>query len=84
MVLVTADAFWRLAENELLATLTDRSFRAHFGASPALVAELWDRIQPPPDGSAPVHLLWTMAFLKMYETEETRASRFGTSAKTWR
>ena len=36
------------------------------------------------EGSSERHLLWMLAFLKMYEVEEAAASRFGVTEKTWR
>ena len=83
MPIISADAFWRLAQQEIRATLSLCQFKAHFGAPPEVVAEVWDRIQPPPEGSWAGHLLWMFAFVKMYETENTAASRFGTTKKTW-
>ena len=84
MANILPDAFWRLAKSELGVKLCLWLFTAHFGAGPKLVLEVWHRIQPKPEGASGKHLLWAMAFLKMYETEDTAATRFKTTPKTWR
>ena len=85
MVLVTAEGFWKLAEDAVRARLHRRSFIAHFGSRAELIAEIWARIQPHlPDGAIPVHLLWMFSFLKIYKVEDTAATRFNTTPKTWR
>ena len=83
MPVFTADAFWTLAQRELQTSLSLRAFKAHFGCPPEVIAEVWARIDCP-DGALPVHCLWMFAFIKSYETEETAASRFCTTPKTWR
>ena len=84
MPVATAQAFWQLAQNELRTRLSRRQFIAHFGYPSGVVAEVWERLQPSPEGSSERHLLWMLAFLKMYKVEEAAASRFGVTEKTWR
>jgi hypothetical protein len=55
----------------------DRRFLALFGASPIVVAELWERIEPSINGdevrfhcAKRKHLLWALVFLKVYGVNE--------------
>ena len=65
----------------------ERRYKAVFGASSAVVAELWIRILqrgPIEDGGRPKHLLWALVFLKIYATEELHCSIVGwPSTKTF-
>lgn len=66
----------------------DRSFRAHFGTSVDVCLALWEwiRVHPrrPLRGMQPKHLMWTLLFLKVYDTEDVLSSRVGTTRKTFR
>ncbi len=42
-----------------------RSFRAHFGTSPRIAADLWERIGIPLSGARPLHLLCIILFKKL-------------------
>jgi len=57
----------------------DRTFRACFGASSEIVAEIWGRIEDTIDepGAKPKHLLWALVFMKVYSTEEIHRSIVG-------
>lgn len=50
----------------------DSRFRACFGVSSEIAAEIWNLIEPSVDepGAAPKHLLWALVFMKVYSTEE--------------
>jgi len=64
----------------------DKRFKACFGASSTIVAELWNRIQARGIDSAarPKHLLWALVHLKVYSTEEIHCSIVGwPSTKTF-
>ena len=58
----------------------DRRFRACFGASSIVVADLWNKIvaqAPVAEGGQPKHLLWALVHLKVYSTEEIHCSIVG-------
>ena len=53
----------------------------------AIVASVWRKICREgllPDSGTPIHLLWSFAFLKVYETEPQMALLFHTTRKTFR
>ena len=81
-------AFLLLGRDIIWNRMTDRSFRAHFGCSPDVCSILWEMIDTQGclrcSGMMPRHLLWTLNFLKAYETEDLIASRMGTTRKTLR
>jgi len=67
--------------------LTHGQFATIFGCSGVIAASLWrkmDREELLPEGARPHHLLWALAFLKVYGTENTMCYLFKTSRKTWR
>lgn len=65
--------------------ISDRAFRAIFGATAAVVAHLWDNcINLIPRNSQKKHLLWSLVFLKVYSTEEVHCGIVGTNPKTFR
>ena len=64
-----------------------RIFKAHFGLSPLVVAAVWNKLHDEallPDKSTPVHLIWTLLFLKLYNTAAVLSTMCGTTAKTYR
>ena len=64
----------------------DRRFKACFGASSDIVAELWNRIEAsgPIEEGEPKHLLWALIHLKVYSTVEIHCSIVGwPSSKTF-
>jgi len=64
----------------------DRRFKACFGASSSIVAELWNRIRARgiESGAKKKHLLWALIHLKVYSSEEIHCSIVGwPSAKTF-
>lgn len=58
---------------ERIETSTDaKRFKSFFGTSANICAMLWDMIDPNstmPKGAEPKHLLWGLAFIKVYATE---------------
>ena len=66
---------------------SERSFAANFGASPAVCTILWACCQN--QTAFPItaeHLLWTLNFLKCYETMDSMAAKFRCaerSLRTW-
>ena len=66
-------------------TTRQRRFKALFGASPIICAKVWTALIPSLPGSAsPIHLLWTLYFLKQYGKEEVNASFAQCTEKTYR
>ena len=59
--------------------LSHRQFLSLFGATPPIVASIWRKIHREkllPTGGTPVHLLWSLASLKIYGTEPQLALLF--------
>lgn len=62
-----------------------RRFTSFFGITPKVCARIWEMIKSSlPAGSKPTHLLWSLNFLKQYNTEHTRRSLFKADEKTLR
>lgn len=62
-----------------------RRFRAMFGVSYIHCSIIWTHIYDDlPGGACPVHLLWTLMFLKCYNTEEVNRSLIDADEKTIR
>jgi hypothetical protein len=66
-----------------------KKFKSLFGVSPQLASILWERVfcQYPPCTDVllfPVHLLWSLMFMKTYANETVLASYIGKDAKTVR
>lgn len=63
----------------------DRCFRAHFGYGPRVCARIWRRCKLGlVRGAKPQHVLWWLAFKKMYATEPVLSAMCGVTRKTWR
>jgi hypothetical protein len=86
--------FWTLAATLVAAIPTtgvlslktkERRFKEHFGIKPEMCASLWALCLPflPVDAS-PMHLLWTLYFLKQYNTECVNAAFSNCDEKTFR
>lgn len=89
--MLSADVFWNLGlplmrhncKNSTIVGL--RRFRAMFGTSPYLCAIVWNRLSSQlPESAVPVHLLWSLIFLKSYNTEEINRVMIGADEKTIR
>lgn len=64
-----------------------RKFKAHFGATPAICADIWQMINPRELISTyakPIHLLWGLMLIKVYATEEVLSGIAGVTEKTFR
>ena len=82
-------SFLLLASDLLGPGVSDRRFRAHFGCSPDVCSDIWEKISRSTpglsrEGAMPKHLLWALNFLKSYDTEDILAARFGTTRVTLR
>ncbi len=67
------------------AKVQDRRFRGIFGASPAVCARVWSIIRAEVlRGGMPVHLLWALLFLKLYNIEHVHSALVGADEKTFR
>lgn len=90
---VSPEAFLALAQSithknpsKAKRTAVNR-FVSTFGSDPYLVAEIWDHLQESrstPHQFRPIHLLWTLSFLKLYNTEAILSSLCGCDEKTLR
>jgi len=74
-----AEIWKSIFETQKKSKYNDRSFIASYGLHPEIVEEIWQKL----DGSVEdrKHLLWTLAFLKNYNTVEVLATEFFTTAK---
>ena len=64
-----------------------RKFKAYFGVTPAICADIWEMVNPQELISVharPVHLLWGFMLLKVYATEEVLSGIAGVTEKTFR
>ena len=65
----------------------NRIFRSFFGTTPSVCVELWWRLDPSRSfevkGARPIHLLWTLLFMKGYDIEEKNAAWVGLSEETF-
>jgi len=67
--------------------LGQRRFAAHFGCSVDMCMLIWRKLQRAetlPNMALPKHLLWTLAFLKLYGSEMVMAALCGCHEKTLR
>ena len=68
-----------------------RRFKAHFGIDWLICGKLWMLLLPlfcddsyNLGGAKKKHLLWTLLFLRLYDTEEILAAKVGAVEKTYR
>ena len=60
------------------ARTEDARFRAHFGTSPNVCCDLWNKIGGNNiEGAKPVHLLWALMLLKLYCAESVLCTLAG-------
>lgn len=67
--------------------MSKRKFKAYFGATPQICADIWQMINPHEEISSyakPVHLLWALMLIKVYATEEVLSGIAGVTEKTFR
>ena len=66
-------------------TTRERRFKKVFGVSAFICAKVWDAAIPHlPCSASPVHLLWTLYFLRQYGLEEVNAAFAKSDEKTYR
>ena len=64
---------------------TKRRFRAYYGVTHTVSYKLWLNLRAQiPENCKPCHLLWTLNFLKTYDTEMVRSALFRVDEKTMR
>ena len=61
---------------------TDRNLKAFFGVTFIILENIWEFITP--GNIKPKHLLWSMAYLKLYNTEDVMSNMFKCDQKTFR
>ena len=72
----------KLGQSEIIR---QRRFITFFGASYDVIFDLWELIvNYLPRNRNPMHLMWTMLFLKQYNKDSTNASVCGCDEKTFR
>ena len=73
------------SDRRLMGSIIDRRCAAVFGVKTKLCVFIWlyygGRV---PQGTKPKHLLWGLAFLKLYEVEEAFCTRVQADEKTCR
>ena len=71
-----------ISNNEKKVILSDHVFRSSFVASPRVVVELlkWYNFRP---YVQPKHLLWSLLFLKKYDTNSNLSAQIGADEKTF-
>jgi hypothetical protein len=64
----------------------ERRFKSAFGVSSYVCHALWNMLvdQSLPKSATPIHLLWTLCFMKLYTAESVLASLCGCDEKTLR
>ena len=65
----------------------NRRFRSHFGVTPEICAHVWGLLDPTtlPEHTEKKHLLWSLMFLMLYETESINCTMVGgVDEKTFR
>lgn len=80
--------FWTALENRARVASqvgSIRRFREYFGCSPGLCALIWSWLVFNVDDDAlPIHLLWTLLFLKQYQTEAVSSGLCRVNERTYR
>ena len=67
------------------ATTKERRFRKIFGVCAETCCKVWNLCVPDlPETTSPVHLLWTLYFLKQYGLEEVNSAFAQCDEKTFR
>lgn len=74
--------FWQLGHTYtghklcLSESLGTRRFKNLYGVSPNICSKIWEMLEfSIPEPCQPLHLLWTLNFLKQYNTESTSSVR---------
>ena len=72
-------------ERNLCAYTINKRCRSHIGVSFEVCADVWNRITTNgsiPEKAMPKHLLWTLNFMFLYETDNVLATRWEADTKT--
>lgn len=82
--MVTVTEMIELGET-LINCKQERTFIAHFGMTPLIVVVLWTLLLSSGDllVFTPLQLLWTLHFLKCYQTVDVSAAFCKIDCKTW-
>ena len=81
-----ANLLWNIRVNTPHNTFRAFLYRAYFGLSSYTTAVAWNRLDDLgiiPQELLPKHLLWTLMWLKVYNTEPVMCNMIGTSDKTF-
>ena len=90
---ISPAAVRRIAQDEVIhrvsksKRVSSERFAAAFGCSPKVAAALWNRLDGKdllPRDALVKHLLWGLAFLKLYNVERAQAPPSGADEKTFR
>ena len=69
--------------NALPDSALESKFVSLFGLTPDQTNQLWNLVQKPEKGQ-PKHLLWTLYFIRQYDSTVFGCHLLGVSPKTWR
>ena len=82
---VSEEGFMKIASNLVCngsRELTEREFKAFFGKNAATVALIWATFVQPAK-SKPVHLLWALMYMKLYNSWDVMSIMAGASKPTF-
>lgn len=78
------EEFWyELGKSMLNNVKALRTFRAAFGLSPKTIARVWEKYLRHDGRFQPKHFLWTLHFLRTYDTQDNSFPRFCRSRDTY-
>jgi len=70
--------------------IQEQRFKAHFGVTPGRCEQIWCLLQHHPHAkilirnARPIHLMWTLLFLKLYNSDTVLSGMAGCDEKTFR
>lgn len=76
------DRLWMVAKLAL-GKLDERTYRTHFGISLPMTTVVWAFLVSRGTQLKPLHLFWTLYFLKCYPLQDVACARFSVDHKTW-
>jgi hypothetical protein len=90
--MASAEMFWSIGSNIIKHHSNNslntglRRFKSFYGVSPLICQTVWNLLNANklPSGSKPLHLLWTLIFLKQYNSEHVNHAITGADEKTFR
>ena len=88
---ISSDAFRALSHQYInihwpdcnVSHVTDVIFKSYFWLSPQLAAELWNNVRHTDITLRPVHLLWALYYMKIYNTYNHSSRFFGVGRSTY-